>query len=213
MFFSHGFGNEIIVGVTSDKEIKTNPVLHAFQKAFPNDTISIAKFKTVSGIPEQPIGRKVGVKGAKNRLNFAKNLAKKLHTLSTISYWVSIENFIEDPHHQSATDLSDKDTITTHWNDRAAIVIENSAKRITSIIFSAAAPLPIKYVKMAKENGQLESGGYSVTSGDMFIIKSSITTSKSISPPGFFVLLAVEPNRMTPRIKLPSSLYISFANL
>ena len=160
--------SDMIIGVTSKgKPIKTDPVKRVFKRVFGKD-VHLAEYKALSRVPEQPVSRVVGELGAKNRLADAQNQARSAGKFGDIFCWVSTENFLEDPNDLLAQSFTDDpaNPKSLYWDDRAAIVVECPLGQVMPTVFSDAAPLPIKYVIMAQAGG-VETGGFSVTSGDM----------------------------------------------
>jgi non-canonical (house-cleaning) NTP pyrophosphatase len=119
---------KIVVGITSQKDVKVKPVKNSLTKLLPPEVeIELLTFKSDSGIANNPVGEEWGIEGAKRRIlnssvtseqnkkdSNSKATESKDSNAKPIDYWVSIENYVRsDP----------KDP--TNWLDIAAVVIKN----------------------------------------------------------------------------------------
>ncbi len=142
------FGETIKVVVTSSNAQKNAAVRGAFEKRFPPYTVEVISCKSDSGVPSQPIGYEVALKGARNRID---NLPQEL--LLHSQYVVSIENFIEY--------LGDS------WSDVGLVVVKDLAKeKDETIVSTRNVFIPSQYVELAREiSTSITEEGFSTTIG------------------------------------------------
>lgn len=140
--------------VASESRQKVEAVHAAFSERFAPDTIQIITYKTFSRIPEQPVGRDVALKGARNRLE---GISNDVLLLLAADYVVSIESYIE--HYQD----------TSAWVDRGLIICKDLSQPQHEIVaLTQPTFIPAHFVQLAQQMSGAESvtpEGYSITVG------------------------------------------------
>lgn len=90
----------LTIAVASDNPVKIAVAAAAFSKVFPDKAILPLCVKSVSGVPEQPMGLEETLRGAKNRLAFVKE------RFPEADYWIAQEGGSYQPdwtHHLCET--------------------------------------------------------------------------------------------------------------
>lgn len=133
--------------IASASKQKISAVQAAFNQKFPHDTIEYRWHKTVSNVPEQPVGYAVALCGARNRIAC-------LHPelVDGADYIVSVENYIE------------QSLATGIWYDKAVVLCMHGAQEI--VLVSQPTCVPEAYVHLAQQVSEhVSSAGCSVTVG------------------------------------------------
>lgn len=152
-------GDTMKVIITSTSPQKNAAVMEVFERVFSQDTVELISYKSDSGVPSQPVGCEVALKGAMNRID---SLPREL--LFASQYVVSIENFIEP--------FSDS------WRDVGLVVLKDLSKSLEeTVVLTRSVLIPSRYVNLAKEmSDSVVDEGFSVTVGKA-IQKSLVANS------------------------------------
>jgi adenine phosphoribosyltransferase len=144
------YARELNVIVASGSAHKIAAVREAFNAQFPADTIHLIPCKTSSGIPEQPLGRKVALKGARNRLNGIDSAL-----VAQADYLISIENYIE------------QSPATSRWYDVGLVVFHDCAHSQEMVLYTRSTFIPDQFIVLAHRMSGLDISdeGYGVTIG------------------------------------------------
>ncbi|MES2199428.1 MAG: DUF84 family protein [Chlamydiota bacterium] len=139
----------INVVIASKNGCKALAARKAFQEVFPNDEIEIMMCETTSGVKEQPVGQKIALKGAKNRIN---SLPQEL--LDKADYVVSIENYIE------------QDVASQKWQDIGLVLLKKRGEEEEVMALTREVTIPDQFVQLAKDlSSGVSEEGYSYTVG------------------------------------------------
>lgn len=144
----------IKVAVASASEVKTSAVYDAFDTHFKDSNIEVAPYRCPSGVPEQPIGIEVAIKGARNRIS---QIPEDIQVQS--DYIVSIENTIEY--------IPEKKS----WKDIGVVIMKKNHQQGKEVVtYSRATAIPMEFVHKAEESSKGEEvldEGYSMTIGNV----------------------------------------------
>jgi non-canonical (house-cleaning) NTP pyrophosphatase len=147
--------SKLVVGVTSQKSIKVQPVHNSLHKLYPDVDIELITFKSDSGIANNPVGEVWGIEGAQRRIENAK---RTLPATANIHYWVSIENYVR-PGDAAAQD----------WLDIAAVVIKDEQTGVTNVTLSNPVSFPAYFAKQASDKTspsyKYKDSGFEITVG------------------------------------------------
>ena len=80
--------HHVVAATTNPAKIRA--ILHAFNEIFGEDASRIDAIAVESGVPEQPMGSKETLEGARNRVENAR------HACPNADFWVAIEAGIEE---------------------------------------------------------------------------------------------------------------------
>ncbi|CAK9813832.1 Protein PRRC1 [Anthophora quadrimaculata] len=146
-------GGDMEIIVASDKDIKISPVRQAFQTVFGKATVTGVSVES-SAVAAQPVGFAAGVKGAEERINFARNIPN----LSKDIPIVAVENFLLEVG-------EDK------WYDLGVILLNDPKHDVNLQTFTQMTPVPSHIVTMAQEatpeDYPLKWSGLAVTVGSL----------------------------------------------
>lgn len=141
---------DIHVVIASKNAHKLAAVGGAFVARFPGDALIFTACSSVSGVPEQPVGKEIALRGARNRVQ-----SLSPERVSCADYVVAIENYIE------------QSPVTGAWSDSGLVLIQDSAQAAEFVALTKETSVPEKYVALAQAAGLVAQEGYSVTIGQM----------------------------------------------
>ncbi|XP_017790784.1 PREDICTED: protein PRRC1-like [Habropoda laboriosa] len=146
-------GGDMEIVVASDKDIKISPVRQAFQTVFGKATVTGVVVES-SAVAAQPVGFAAGVKGAEERINFARNIPNLAKDIPIIA----VENFLLEVG-------EDK------WYDLGVILLNDPKRNVNLQTFTQMTPVPSQIVTMAQEatpeDYPLKWSGLAVTVGSL----------------------------------------------
>lgn len=146
-------GGDMEIIVASDKDSKISPVRQAFQTVFGKATVSGVAVES-SAVAAQPVGFAAGVKGAEERINFARNIPSLPKDIPIIA----VENFLLEVG-------EDK------WYDLGVVLLNDPKRNVILQTFTQMTPVPSQIVMMAQEatpeDYPLKWSGLAVTVGSL----------------------------------------------
>ncbi|XP_003705267.1 protein PRRC1-B isoform X2 [Megachile rotundata] len=146
-------GGDMEIIVASDKDSKISPVRQAFQTVFGKATVTGVAVES-SAVAAQPVGFAAGVKGAEERINFARNIPSLPKDIPIIA----VENFLLEVG-------EDK------WYDLGVVLLNDPKHNVNLQTFTQMTPVPSQIVTMAQEatpeDYPLKWSGLAVTVGSL----------------------------------------------
>lgn len=146
-------GGDMEIIVASDKDSKISPVRQAFQTVFGKATVTGVAVES-SAVAAQPVGFAAGVKGAEERINFARNIPSLPKDIPIIA----VENFLLEVG-------EDK------WYDLGIVLLNDPKRNVNLQTFTQMTPVPSQIVMMAQEatpeDYPLKWSGLAVTVGSL----------------------------------------------
>ncbi|XP_034177448.2 protein PRRC1-A isoform X1 [Osmia lignaria lignaria] len=146
-------GGDMEIVVASDKDAKISPVRQAFQTVFGKATVTGVAVES-SAVAAQPVGFAAGVKGAEERINFARNIQSLPKDIPIIA----VENFLLEVG-------EDK------WYDLGVVLLNDPKRNVNLQTFTQMTPVPSQIVTMAQEatpeDYPLKWSGLAVTVGGL----------------------------------------------
>ncbi|XP_076166689.1 protein PRRC1-like [Ptiloglossa arizonensis] len=146
-------GGDVEIVVASDKDVNISLVSQAFQTVFGKATVTGVPVDC-SVIAVQPVGFAAGIKGAKDRINSARNDPSLPKDIPIIA----MENFLLEVG-------EDK------WYDLGVVLLNDPKNDVNLQTFTQMTPVPSHIVTMAQEatpeNYPLKWSGFTVTVGSL----------------------------------------------